>query len=259
MPEIPDLQVFKDNLNRLFKGRKLVNIESYDSKGPDTKELQRMLKGEELKEVTREGKELYFHFDGDHILSIHLMLTGKFKLENREKKPASALALLHFDPDQYLYINDRPGYIRAFLTLDPEPPAAPDVYDKGFTLDYFREKLDKHKKMTIKSLMVDAKIMRGIGNAYVDEILWKSKVSPMSKAGNLPDDVVKTIFKNIPKVLKDAEDYIRSQAPDSINDKIRDFLGVHNYHKTETPTGYEIKKGKVGGRDTFYTDEQVLY
>jgi formamidopyrimidine-DNA glycosylase len=259
MPEIPDLQVFKDNLNKMLKGHTLENIEAYDSKGPDSKELQRMLKGEKLTEITREGKELYFHFPNDHILSLHLMLTGKLKLEHKEKKPGNALALLQFEPDIFLYIVDRPGYIRAFLTLDPEPPAAPDVYDKGFTLDYFKEKLDKHKKMTIKGLMVDAKIMRGIGNAYVDEILWKSKVSPMSKAGNLPDDVVKTIFKNIPKVLQDAEKYIRSVAPDSINDKIRDFLGVHNYHKTETPTGFEIKKIKVGGRDTFYTDEQVLY
>lgn len=259
MPEIPDLQVFKDNLNKMLKGHKLENIESYDSKGPDTKELQRALKGEKLQEVTREGKELYFHFPNDRILSLHLMLTGKFKLEHKEKKAASSILLLQFEPDIYLYVNDRPGYIRAFLTLDPEPPAAPDVYGKDFTLAYFKEKLEKHKKMSIKSLMVDAKIMRGIGNAYADEILWVSKVSPMSKASNIPEEQVKLIFKNIRKVLEAAEKHIRSVAPDSINDKIRDFLGVHNYHKTHTPQGKEILKGKVNGRDTFYTDEQVVY
>jgi formamidopyrimidine-DNA glycosylase len=259
MPEIPDLVIFRDNLNKMLKGKTLENIESYDVKGPQTEDLKQALKDQKLKEIIREGKELHFHFANKHILALHLMLTGKLKLEKTEKKPGNAVVLLQFEPDIYLYVVDRPGYIRAFLKLDPEPSEVPDVYDEAFTYKFFAEKLDKHKKMAIKSLMTDGKIIRGLGNAYVDEILWESKVSPMSKAGNLPEEVAKTIYKNIRKVLDKAEKYIRSVSPDTINDKVRDFLSVHNYKKTETPTGYPIIRAKVGGRDTFYTEEQVEY
>src|SRR5687768_13203094 len=115
MPEIPDLVVFRDNLNKLLKGKKLATIESYDPKGPETGQLQAALNGKKLTDITREGKELWFHFGKKNVLAIHLMLTGKFKLEEKENKAKSSLALLHFEPTHYLYVNDRPSYIRAFI------------------------------------------------------------------------------------------------------------------------------------------------
>jgi formamidopyrimidine-DNA glycosylase len=112
---------------------------------------------------------------------------------------------------------------------------------------------------TIKNLITDQDFIRGLGNAYTDEILWEARINPYSVASAIPDDKTKALAKAIKSVLKHGIKYIEKHHTDNITGEIRDFLKVHNNKKKESPNGYEIKKEKKGGSNTYYTEEQELY
>ena len=111
----------------------------------------------------------------------------------------------------------------------------------------------------IKNILLDQNIIRGIGNAYSDEILWQTGISPFSKANAIPVEKIKELAKNIKKVLKNATNKIYKNHPDLIHGEVRDFLDIHTKKKLKSPTGATIKIADRGMLKTYYTDEQVLY
>ncbi|MDB5141100.1 MAG: hypothetical protein JWR12_3016 [Mucilaginibacter sp.] len=111
----------------------------------------------------------------------------------------------------------------------------------------------------IKTVLTDGKVVQGIGNAYVDEILYASKISPFSKANKIPEDKIDVLTKSIPKVLTDAEKHIRQNFPDTITEKERDFLQVHLPKHKVTPAGETILKVVLNSRKTYYTEGQELF
>ena len=106
---------------------------------------------------------------------------------------------------------------------------------------------------------MDQQVIRGIGNAYADEILWDAKISPISQSNKIPADKVRQLVKSIAKVLRNAEKQILKANPDQITGEIRDFLVIHHPRKKRSPTGGEILSKVVASRKTYYTKEQKEY
>ena len=114
-------------------------------------------------------------------------------------------------------------------------------------------------KAVVKSVLLDQHIIRGIGNAYADEILWDAGISPFSISNKIPAAEVKALMKSIKSVLQHAEKSIVKSHPDIISGEIRDFMLIHNSKKDKSPTGAPIQVKSVGARKTYYTDEQKLF
>lgn len=255
MPELPDLQVFARNLNEKLHGKKLkwLNVNSRKAKvSPD--EMQNALHGKKLKKVYREGKELYFEFDG-HILALHLMLHGQLHLFEGQNDRKYTIVDMNFEDGTGLALTDFQG--AATPTLDPEPKEAPDALSDTVTPKWLVEHLGKKRK-AIKEMLLDQKFIRGIGNAYADEILYDAGISPFSESNKIPEDKVKQLAKSIDHVLKNAEKQIVKSNPEIISGEVRDFLQVHHTRKKETPKGEKILV-KDGQRKTYYTESQELY
>ena len=142
------------------------------------------------------------------------------------------------------------------LTLDPAPQKAPDAMDmpKG----YLKEALKKTSK-PIKTVLTEGKTVQGIGNAYVDEILYAAGISPFSKAGKVPDQKIDELTQAIRTVLTDAENHILKNFPDTITEKERDFLQVHRPKQKQTLSGEPIRIAEIDQRKTYYTDSQQLF
>lgn len=111
----------------------------------------------------------------------------------------------------------------------------------------------------IKTVLTDGKTVQGIGNAYVDEILYAAKISPFSRAGKIPPGKIKDLANAIASVLSAAEAHILKNFPDTITEKERDFLQVHLPKTKLTPRGETILKAEIGKRKTYYTAGQVLF
>jgi len=255
MPELPDLQVFARNLNKLFKGKTLDKIEAPNHKklNVTVKELKAALEGQDLTNVKRVGKELHFEFN-KHILGLHLMLHGQFHTFESENSNKYTIVELLFKGGKGLAITDYQG--AATPTLDPEEKVVPDALDVD--LAYLIEKLN-NKRSPVKTVLMDQKVLRGIGNAYADEILWDARISPFSTANKLPDNTVRKLVISIKEVLNDAEKQIIKHNPDIISGEVRDFLKVHLPKQKQTATGAAIHHKEIGGRKTYYTDEQELF
>jgi len=257
MPELPDLQVFSSNLNKRLKGLTVTKVEIKIARKLNvTKDaLKKALTGAAIKTVYREGKEIYISFDNHNVLALHLMLHGGlYFIDGDELKNHTIMALL-FDNDTGLCLTDWQGM--ATPTLNPAEKPAPDALSDEITVEFLKEALKT--RAIIKNVLLDQKIIRGIGNAYADEILWDAGISPFSISNKIPGAAIKKLKKSIRKVLANAEKQIRKKDPGIISGEIRDFLPIHNAKKTESPTGAPILQKVAGGRKTYYTEEQQLY
>jgi len=254
MPELPDLQVFSHNLNKTLKGKKVNDVVvRVDKKlNVSAAKLKKQLVDQKVKEVYREGKELHIAFSDGDILALHLMLHGNLYRFEEENTSKHTILELWFSDNSGLALTDWQN--AATPTLNPEVKPSPDALSKELTLAYLREQLKS--RASIKNLLLDQDVIRGIGNAYADEILWDARISPFSISNKIPENKIKDLAKSIKSVLTDAEKSILKKNPDIIAGEVRDFMLIHNARKKESPTKHEIKIHKSGSRKTYYTDEQ---
>ncbi len=257
MPELPDLQVFSSNLKKALAGKTVTAIEAPVPKNLNVSiaELKKTLSGEAIKEVYREGKELYITFGKGDRLSLHLMLHGSLHLSHASEKQKNTVLRLVFDDETALALADWQG--RAKPTLNPKPPKAPDALSGEVDAAFLEKALQR--KALVKNVLLDQKVIRGIGNAYADEILWEARISPFSVSNKIPAAGIRRLAKAIKSVLKQAEKQIRKSHPDIISGEVRDFLDIHNARKKQSPTGTAIEYKTVGGRKTYFTSEQELF
>lgn len=259
MPELPDLEVFSRNLDQQLSGKELKEITVKNTKklNVPVKELHDKLEKQKLKKVYRSGKELYFEFENKAVLSMHLMLNGELQLvKNKKEIPKYTIADLLFKDGTSLTLTDFRGMAKA--TLDPVADDAPDALAQEVDPHFFK-KILAAKKAAIKNVLTDQHVIRGIGNAYADEILWEAGISPFSAADKIPDNKLKDLSKAVRHVLENAIRQISKVHPEIISGEIRDFLKIHSPKKTTSPAGVPIKMKKVGARKTYYTDEQELF
>lgn len=255
MPEIPDLNIFRKNLAKRLEGKQLKHIDIIvprKLKIPEA-DLKLALGGKKLITIKRIGKELHFFFE-DHVLGVHLMLHGAMHWYEKKNENKFTIAELLFEDGTGLAIGDWQKAV--ILTLDPAPQKAPDAMDmpKG----YLKDALKKNSKH-IKTVLTEGKTVQGIGNAYVDEILYAAGISPYSKADKVPDKKIEDLTKAIYTVLTDAENHILKNFPDTITEKERDFLQVHRPKQKQTLKGELIHVDEIDGRKSYYADSQQLF
>lgn len=258
MPELPDLQVFSRNLSEKLVGKKVQSLTvAYKKKlkAPE-KDLRHAIEKATLKSVYRDGKELHFEFDNGNVLGLHMMLKGQLHLYHKKHDEKYPIIELLFTDGTGLTMTDWQG--QATPTLNPVPRAAPDALSKSVTYTFLKEALARSKS-TIKKVLMDQEIIRGIGNAYADEILWEARISPFSISNKIPETAIKALAKSIRAVLTKAERKILKAHPGIISGEVRDFVAVHSAKLKESPTGGKILIDAIGGRKTYYTDEQKLY
>ncbi|MDB4920112.1 DNA-formamidopyrimidine glycosylase family protein [Mucilaginibacter sp.] len=256
MPELPDLQVFSHNLTKLFKGKKLekIDIKVAQKLNVPEKKVRDTLEGQTLSTVIRVGKELQFEFDNDHIFATHLMLHGQLQLFDKTNDHKFTIVEMLFEGDKGLALTDFQK--AATPTLDPEKSDTPDALDVDEK--YLETKLGA-TRTPVKTVLMDQKVLRGIGNAYADEILYDARLSPFSPSNKIPVSKVKQLAKSIKNVLEDAEKQILKNNPDIISGEFRDFMQVHQPKKKQTQAGEIIHQKPVGSRKTYYTDVQELF
>ncbi|GAA4338926.1 DNA-formamidopyrimidine glycosylase [Mucilaginibacter gynuensis] len=256
MPELPDLQAFSHNLDKRLAGKTVKDVKVTSAKlNVSPEELKDTLDGQKIKKIYREGKELHIEFSKGDVLGLHLMLHGKLFLFEGDNENKYSIIDILFTDNTGLTLTDFQKM--ATPTLNPEKKEAPDALADSADADFYKETLGK-TKTNVKTILLDQHIVRGIGNAYADEILWHAGISPFSVGNKIPTDKVKALAKAIKEVLTDAEKQILKKHPDIINGEVRDFMLIHNSKKTHSPNGVEIQV-KAGSRKTYYTDEQELY
>lgn len=257
MPELPDVQIFAANLNKLFAGEKINGLQVVNPKKLKDSQmaLATALRGNTLNKIYREGKEMRFEFENGVLLGLHLMLTGDIFVFDKKNENKFTIIEFYFTNGKGIALTDRMR--NANVKLNPVDKDGVDALDKKLDFKYLKNLLDR--KAQIKNVLLDQNLIRGIGNAYADEILWETRISPFSVSNAIPEDKIKELVKTIKKVFKNAVSKINKNYPGKIQGEVRDFLNIHNKKKVKSPTGALIKVEKRGMLKTYFTDEQELY
>ena len=265
MPELPEVETVKNTLKTLILGKKIKNVNViYPNiiEYPTTLEFKKELINEKINDIKRRGKWLIFELDNYYLLS-HLRMEGKYVIRNigDEYNKHEHIEFIFYDNTtlrykdtrkfgrMYLYKKEEAFYKKPLNELGLEP------FDKNLSVDYLKKKM-KNKKLPIKTLLLDQSIMVGLGNIYVDEVLFLSKINPLEKVINLKDKDYQNIIDNSKKVLKKAIEFggttIKSyESSEGVHGNFQSELLIHG--KEICPICEErIKKIRVGGRGTYY-------
>ena len=260
MPELPDLEIFKKNVFAKLTSKRLTGLSVFNMAKviyPE-KMLGDELSGRDLLRIDRIGKELFFDFGEERKLSVHLMLNGEMSIVTPVAVDSVRFKIfaLYFE-NEALVFSDRGSLCT--IKYKPIVTSIPDAFDETFTQAYFLRLASKKSRTNIKAFLIDQNNVKGIGNAYADEILWEARVSPHSITGQIPEDVLIRLYDAIRAVLQNAIESIRRISPDIISGEERRFLRVHNKSLKQTETGHPIVVERLASKITYHTDEQVIY
>ena len=254
MPELPDLEVFAENLTKYTAGKKIKKVEVFKDKPVlplKTHEFITFAEGKIIKAVKRFGKQLLFTFDDGKTLLLHLMLHGElYYINEGEKIPDYSVAAFHLSDKKVLVFKDHTQWLK--LRLHTEGEHVIDPLSKAFTTVFFKTLLSQKAKTTLKEIMIDQENITGIGSAYADEICYNAKIRPQRLAGELDEKEIKALYKAVVSTLKDAIAKIKKGMNGSITGEYTAHFAVHGKKKGVCPLGHKIATLKIGGRGSEY-------
>ena len=227
MPELPEVEVVKRSLITKIQNSIVKAIKINDGRlryRVDRNQIKKII-GLKFKKISRRSKYLLFFFNSDVVMLVHLGMTGKFFFINRKKTKykTSFYYNINYDKDkkydriifnlsnnQKLIYNDirKFGFIKfTNLTDLKQNPhlkyLGPEPLSAKFNMRYFKNYIIG-KERTIKDLLMDQKFISGLGNIYVNEILFSSGIIPNKKIVKLSDNEIKKIIKLTKKLIKKA-------------------------------------------------------
>jgi len=225
MPELPEVEIVKQSLDKNIKSKKIkkIIVRNRNLRTRISNDFEVYLKNKKIEKITRFSKYIIIHFSNNSFCLIHLGMSGTIHLLKKKKRNKftnlsfykserlpdkhnhvefefSDLTIIYNDPRRFgffeLIKNEKKLYNR-FAHLGPEP------FSKSFNFLYVKNFLKKKEK-NIKNFLLDQKFVSGIGNIYASEILYLSKINPKKKAKYLINDEFNKLIINSKFVLREA-------------------------------------------------------
>ena len=262
MPELPDLEILKEILQRRVAAREIGSVRALRPGLLKTVEPPlEALVGEAFENIERRGKQLVFTLRSDLHLVVHLMLAGRFVLCKSNTRPtkATGLVITFTDGEDLRLIENGPKKLAAVHVVR-DPRQVKGISEAGleplaseFTVDALVQMVEGRRRQA-KKVLTDQKMIVGIGTAYADEILFEAQISPIRYVNTLSPKEVERLHVAIQSVLQDAIGEIRARADDRLfTDEIRGFLRVYKHTGEPCPVcGTKIAEIRYSQTRTYY-------
>ncbi len=209
MPELPEITVIARQMDKEIKGKRITNIDVKQPKSLNMalSDFMEKAKGKIVSGVSSKGKWLFIKLDPEYYMLINLGMGAEilhftpnqtlpekyqFKLTFSDKTGFT----IHFWWFGYVHLVQEKGLNKHKLTAELGMPPT----DGKFTLEYFK-KLLANRKTGIKSFLLDQKNIAGIGNVYVQDILFKAKLHPNQKISALSEEEINDLYNAIRSIL----------------------------------------------------------
>ena len=243
MPELPELDIVAEVLNRRVVGQTITAVQVSPAGGPIVVRdlthagFAETLTGTTISHVTRRGKFLVFDLavppmapPGSLYLVVNPKLVGRLHLvDPADKRPAKTHIVLSLSGGRELRYVDLKTMGQVYLARDPNTIAdfaalGPEAL--AITLPEFRERIRRFRG-EIKGVLTRGDFVAGIGNAYADEILWNARIYPFRKRTQLKLPEIDNLHSAMRSTLLDATDKVRAAMGENIHLKPREFMAVH--------------------------------
>jgi len=214
MPELPEVELVTQSLDKLVKGRRIIVAELLRERlAPfnSPTDFAERLSDSTVMRVHRRGKHILFDLDCGQTLIAHLRMSGRFMLlpETREN-PKYTHAAFYFEDESRLVFQDQRhfGFMRVVETdklheTKELKSLAPEPFGEDFTSKYFRETLKTSKKST-KEFLLDQTKVTGLGNIYASEAMFLARVNPQIPANQISAKKANVLFEKIREVLAES-------------------------------------------------------
>jgi formamidopyrimidine-DNA glycosylase len=262
MPELPDVTVYVEHLERRLIGQPLervrisgLNLLRTVEPSPDD------AVDHPVRSVRRLGKRIVTGFEGGLFFVLHLMIAGRLHWKERGATAAGKVGLAAFDfPHGTLTLTEAGTKKRAGLHV-VQGEAAVHALDPGgiepltCTLKQFEAALTQESH-TLKRALTDPHYFSGIGNAYSDEILHRAKLSPLALSTRLDADETKRLWQATQTVLVEWTNRLRAQFGDEFPEKVTAFrpeMAVHGKYRKPCPVcGAPVQRIVYASNETNY-------
>jgi len=273
LPELPDITVYVEALEKRIVGRRLERIRIAKpflvrSVEPPISEAE----GQRVTAIRRIGKRIAIGLENDLWLVIHLMIAGRFRWLASGAKVPGKLGLAAFDFESGSLILTEAGTTRRASLYVVRGEAALDAIDRGglepleSSLADFSERL-KRENHTLKRSLTDPTLFSGIGNAYSDEILHRSHLSPLRLTSKLTTEEIARLYAATQETLLDWIGRLRAEAGDDFPVNVtafREGMAVHGRYGKPCPVcSTPVQRIRYASNETNYcprcqTDGRLL-
>jgi len=267
MPELPEVETIKNDLEKTLVGKKILGVETDSPKQiqPSLVIVQKAVAGTTIKKIQRRAKLLQIFLSNNKILVAHLKLTGRLLVRKAEEpKDEWQHAVFRLGESLELRFCDlrKFGWIR--LMEDEKKlegllsEFGPEPFTPEFTLEKFRDILSKWGR-PIKLLLMDQKKIAGVGNIYANEALFLAGIAPHKRANSLSLKEQSKLYETLEQVLKEGIEY-RGASDQAYLDafgqkgQYQEHFRVYGRVGKPCPNqcGGNIKRMTLGGRGTFF-------
>jgi formamidopyrimidine-DNA glycosylase len=214
MPELPEVETFLRDLEPDLRGRTIVAAQVFWERSiaaPAATEFPTRLQGRRFAGFARRGKYMLFTLQqadvpdsADETLIVHLRMTGRLSIEPAGSSgDAHTHVILDLDDGRRLHFRDPRKFGRLWLVGDASDVIAklgPEPDDPQFTTALLAQRL-AGRSAPIKALLLDQRIVAGVGNIYADEALFAARIHPRRAGGNLSMEEVERLHAAIRDVL----------------------------------------------------------
>lgn len=280
MPELPEVETIKRELQKSLKNKVISDVKILWAKTvfPTTaNKFSEIIVGKKILGLERRAKMILIHLNEKLDLVIHLKMTGQLIFVPDHGKiilgghptpeiqaPGQHTRLIFtFADGSHLYFNDlrKFGWVKVLdekLKKYLESEVGVEPLSRTFTIVKIKEIIKRYPNRTVKQILLDQKLIAGIGNIYADESAHLSHILPMRKAKTLTEAEIKSLHKNIIAVLKlsvqkkgtSAKNYRRSNGEPG---GFVPFLKVYGRENEKCKAcGTQIRKTRHAGRGTHY-------
>ena len=244
MPELPDIVVYLEALERRILGQPLTGIRIMSpfvlrSVEPPVAELA----GRRVTGLSRMGKRLVWELEGERFIVLHLMIAGRLRWAGAGGRAPGRIGLAAFDfPAGSVLLTEAGTKRRASIHLVRGRAALAEFarggiepLEAGPAEFAQRLRLESH---TLKRALTDPRLFSGIGNAYSDEILHRARLSPLQLTGRLSDEEVARLHQATVAVLTEWTDRLRATTGAGFPEKVtafREGMAVHGRYGQPCP------------------------
>ncbi|HVA38008.1 MAG TPA: bifunctional DNA-formamidopyrimidine glycosylase/DNA-(apurinic or apyrimidinic site) lyase [Candidatus Dormibacteraeota bacterium] len=262
MPELPEVETIVRGLHGAVTGRRIaeVRVEIPSVVHSDLPgDFAALLRGESIEGVTRRAKFIVMRLGSGRSLVTHLRMTGRLIVEDEPAEDAYARVRLRFEEGGWLRFSDVRRFGRMRLAVDGAwaEGLGCEPLDSAFTSEALRGLL-RGRRTPIKSLLLDQRLVAGVGNIYACEALYQAKIHPKRRAGGLSKERVGRLHTALVRVLESAiemrgtsvDDYVDAEG---LRGGFQNMLAVYGREglscfRCHAP----IKRVTLAQRGTFY-------
>jgi len=283
MPELPEVEVVKRSLEKKILNLIIKKVEIIDGKlrYKINKENTSKLIGKKIRKIKRKSKFLIFEIEKNLFMITHLGMTGKFffidKMKkkyktsfyyslDKEKDQKHNRVIISFKDKQKLIYNDvrKFGFIKFYNSIEFKSSQhfrslGPEPLGKYWNKEYFKKYISGRDR-SIKNILMDQKFVCGLGNIYVNEILFFSCINPLRKVSSLKGIEIEKIVQNTKKILRNSirlggssiKNFSTDDGKKGVFQQYFKVYGRKGENCSNTDCNKQILRTTVANRSTFF-------